>query len=36
MVYTPETLEELEVTLLLLVEAYNFVVGADVELEDLT
>lgn len=35
MVYTPETLAELDITIQLLVEAYNFVVGAAVEPGDL-
>ena len=31
MIYTPETDEHLEVTLQLIVEAYNHVVGADID-----
>lgn len=35
MVYTPETLDELDVTIQILVDAYNFVVGATVDTADI-
>ena len=35
MVYTPETLEELDVTIQILVDAYNFVTGASLEPSDI-
>ena len=36
MVYTPETMEELDVTITIIVDAYNFVTGADVDPATLT
>ncbi len=36
MVFTPETLEELEVTIEIVVDAYNFVVGANLRPADIT
>ena len=35
MIYTPETLEEIDITIRLLVDAYNFVVGASLEPDDI-
>jgi len=35
MVYTPETLDELDITIRILVDAYNFVVGASLEPADI-
>ena len=35
MIYTPETLEEADITIGLLVDAYNFVVGASLEPDDI-
>lgn len=35
MVYTPETLDELDVTLRIVVDAYNFVTGSDLAPEDI-
>ncbi len=36
MVYTPETPEELDVTVRLIVDAYNYVTGADIDPEAVT
>ncbi len=36
MVYTPETLDELDITIQILVDAYNFVVGATLDARDVT
>ena len=36
MVYTPETAEELDITIRILVDAYNFVTGATVDATDIT
>ena len=33
MIHTPETLAELEITIRLVVEAYNFATGADLDPE---
>ena len=35
MVFTPESLDELEVTIQIVVDAYNFVVGADLDPSDI-
>ncbi|MGI9605351.1 MAG: luciferase family protein [Acidimicrobiales bacterium] len=35
MIYTPETVDELDITIRLLVDAYNFVVGASLEPSDI-
>ena len=36
MIYTPESLEELDITMRLLVDAYNFITGADVDPDEVT
>ena len=36
MIYTPETLEELDITIRILIDAYNFVAGASLEPADIT
>jgi phospholipase/carboxylesterase len=36
MVYTPETFEELDITIMLIVDAYNFITGENVNHEQLT
>ena len=34
MIFTPETLEELEITMILIVDAYNFITGANLDPSD--
>jgi len=36
MVYTPETLDEVDITIQILVDAYNFIVGATLDARDIT